>query len=276
MTYKQVVCKYSKKIAHATSSSQKEIINYLAFISKTDNTNILKNYDDEIEDKNIIKKIKKFAQKRAKHFPYEYITKEVFFYEYNFCIKKGVLIPRSESEILLGLAVDIIKKHDLNNAIDMCCGSGILGICLKKQIKHLNTTLSDISKKAIKLSVKNACNLQVGDDVKIIKSDLFDGIDESISFDICISNPPYIKDDYALPKNVQYEPKLALFGGNDGCDIIFALIKQCQKRNIRFLLCEIGYDQKELVNDFVKDISHKSISFYKDYSGFDRGFILEF
>jgi len=105
MTYKQAVCKYAKQISHATQSSQKEIINYLAFILKTDNTNILKNYDEEIE-KDTLKKIKKFAKKRAKHYPYEYIVKEVFFYEYNFAIKKGILIPRSESEILL-----VIQGH---------------------------------------------------------------------------------------------------------------------------------------------------------------------
>ena len=186
------------------------------------------------------------------------------------------MIPRSESEILLELAIDTIKKNNLKNIIDMCCGSGILGICLKKQITSTNITLSDISKKAIKLTTKNAHSLGVKNDVQIIKSNLFENISSAMTFDLCISNPPYIRDDYVLPKNVQYEPKLALFGGKDGCDIIFRLIQQCQQRKIRFLLCEIGYDQKEPIENFVKNISYKNISFYKDYSGFDRGFVLEF
>ena len=97
-------------------------------------------------------------------------------------------------------------------------------------------------------------------------------------FDMVISNPPYIADNYKLPLNVKYEPSNALFGGNIGDELLKDIIVQTKERDIKYLLCEMGYDQKSPLTKYINDIlsSFKSLEFYKDYDKFDRGFTLTY
>ena len=113
--------------------------------------------------------------------------------------------------------------------------------------------------------------------IKFIKSDLFTEIVESEKFDACVSNPPYIADDYKLPQNVKFEPSNALFGGNIGDELLKDIIRQCDQREIPYLICEMGYDQKKPLTKYVKDnFKYKSLEFYQDLEKFDRGFELYF
>jgi len=92
-----------------------------------------------------------------------------------------------------------------------------------------------------------------------------------------VSNPPYIAEDFLLESNVvDYEPKEALFGGRVGDELLKQIIVQAKARNIRFLACEMGYDQKEPILDFVNQLGVQSLTFYKDLAGFDRGFVIDF
>ena len=93
---------------------------------------------------------------------------------------------------------------------------------------------------------------------------------------MCISNPPYIADDYKLPTNVKHEPSNALFGGNIGDELLKELIIQVEKKNIKYLLCEMGYDQKKPLQEFLKQFDTQLIEFYQDYEKFDRGFTVKF
>ncbi|RUM71635.1 MAG: peptide chain release factor N(5)-glutamine methyltransferase, partial [Sulfurovum sp.] len=107
------------------------------------------------------------------------------------------------------------------------------------------------------------------------KSNLIDEVSEAV--ELVVSNPPYIAEDFLLESNViDYEPKEALFGGKRGDELLKKIIVDVKSRGIKWLACEMGYDQKESLSAFVNEVGVKSIQFYKDLAGFDRGFVIEF
>ena len=89
-----------------------------------------------------------------------------------------------------------------------------------------------------------------------------------------VSNPPYIANDYKIDLNLTFEPKEALFGGEVGDEILKDIIDITFQRKIKYLICEMGYDQKEKITNYLHEKNYKNLEFYKDYAGFDRGFIL--
>lgn len=107
------------------------------------------------------------------------------------------------------------------------------------------------------------------------KSSTKNTLDSSLDFDLVFSNPPYIADDYPLPPNVAYEPKCALFGGKKGSEVLESIITMCAKREIKFLACEMGYDQREILAPLLASSGYNA-EFYKDLSGLYRGFVARF
>ena len=143
-------------------------------------------------------------------------------------------------------------------------------------IEDIEIIAVDINDKALDLARKNAKKHQVEHKITFIKSDIFTNISEDSEFDMCISNPPYIANNYKLPTNVKYEPSNALFGGNIGDELLKDIITQTKQRDIKYLLCEMGYDQKKPLSNYLEQYKPKSVEFYKDFDKFDRGFVVEF
>jgi len=115
----------------------------------------------------------------------------------------------------------------------------------------------------------------LNEQIEIRKSNLIDEVPEAL--ELVVSNPPYIAEDFLLESNVvDYEPKEALFGGRVGDELLKQIILDVKSRDIKYLACEMGYDQKEPLQEFINEIGVKSIKFYKDLAGFDRGFVIEF
>lgn len=212
------------------------------------------------------------------HEPIEYITQKVSFYDWEFEISHGVLIPRPETEILVEKCDELIKKERIKNIFELGVGSGIISISLALLNPSVIITASDINPLALKLtqkniysfskfnpSLSNRINLYYGDVLQ--EKTFFD----AEHFDLWVSNPPYIANDYILPKNVAYEPKEALFAGERGDEILKKIIHLASKYRIPYLACEMGWDQKESIAQELKDF--KEIEFYKDLSGLNRGFI---
>ena len=142
-----------------------------------------------------------------------------YFYDRKFKVTKDVLSPRMETEELIYKVLEYIKKSkkDSFKILDLCTGSGIIAITLKKEIveKYTEIVASDISEKALSIAIENANNNNAN--ITFIKSDLFDNI--SGKFDLIISNPPYIsyKDKIIIKDSVlNYDPHLALFAEEDG------------------------------------------------------------
>lgn len=232
-------------------------------------------HDDEVllslQENEFFEKVNKLCS----GVPIQYLTNSQEFMGFNFYVDENVLIPQPDTEILVENVISIIKNLQKScqkeiTVLDLCTGSGIIGVCLKKYLQNVNVLSSDISSNALEIAKKNA-NLQ---NVKIdfIKSDLFENIDEK--FDVIVSNPPYIKTDKIneLSKEVKNEPRLALDGGQDGLDFYRRIIKESTNffRKTGYLALEIGYDQKEAVENLFKNFKYKEIKIFKDLSDIER------
>lgn len=236
----------------------------LKFYLNLNMTEILLKMDESLENPHkYFVLLKKFEDGTA----LEYITNKVSFLDDEFFIKKGVLIPRFETEILVKKVFEIAKNFKNPKICEIGFGSGIISLSLKKLLPNSKITATDISQTALEVARINAKNLNL--EVDFINTSYLDGIDEN--FDIIVSNPPYIKNDYALDKWVQNEPKEALFGGVKGYEILENIINLSKNRT-KILACEIGYDQKKPLNKILKQNGFEA-KFYKDLAGFDRGFL---
>ena len=152
--------------------------------------------------------------------PVRYILGEVDFMGLDFYIEEGVLIPRSDTEVLVEEVLKIIDKDKELKVCDLCSGSGAIGISLAHYRKNIMVDLIDFYEKPEKISKKNIVRNNLENKVKFIKSDLLkEPIKELKKYDIIVSNPPYIKEDVidTLMNDVKnYEPRTALSGGHSG------------------------------------------------------------
>lgn len=211
-------------------------------------------------------KIKRVCKKRIKGKPLSKIFKKAYFYGFEFYVNNNVLSCRQDTEILIELIEKNVDKK--SKILDMCCGSGCIGLSLNK-VGYENVSLCDISKKAIKVAKKNMKNLDCK--VNIIKSDMFNQI--SGKYDLIVSNPPYIpsKDILNLDKEVKnYDPKISLDGGEDGLKF-YKIIASKSKDFLNetgLLVLEIGYNQSHQVVDLLKE--NFDCEVYKDYGDNDR------
>ena len=189
-------------------------------------------------------------------------------------VDKRALIPRFETEII----VDYIIKSDLkkDKILDIGSGSGAISLSLGKNLPDSQVFGVDISEDALSLCNENKDNLNLTN-VNFMKSDLFDNISDT--FDIIVSNPPYIneKDYLALDKRLYHEPKLALYGGKDGLYFYKKIIEQANDylNDNAHLIFEIGYDQKDPINELLVKSDFKNIINLKDFNGFDRFIIAQ-
>lgn len=208
-------------------------------------------------------------ERRADHEPYEYIVGKVSFYDIELFINEGVLIPRPETEILIDKVSEIIEHNDIQNIVEIGVGSGAISIVLARKFPHLNIIATDLYEAPLKLAQKNIDHFGLSN-ITLIQSNLMDGVDTPI--DLVVSNPPYIADDFELEKNVEaYEPHTALFGGRVGDELLKQIIIDSQQHGVKYLACEMGYDQKEPLAKFLSENNINKYKFYQDLTGFDRG-----
>ena len=146
---------------------------------------------------------------------------------------------------------------------------------MARKFPKLNIVATDICEAPLRVAASNIKKYDLDKQVELRKSNLIDEVDEKV--ELVVSNPPYIAEDFLLESNViDYEPKEALFGGRVGDELLKQIILDVKERGIKYLACEMGYDQKEPIGSFVNKVGVKSIKFYKDLAGLDRGFIVEF
>ena len=232
-----------------------------------------------VYDKNEITKQEQWEyfvniEKLTKGIPLQHITHRQEFMKMDFYVDENVLIPRPDTEILVEEVINIANKIENPVILDLCTGSGAIGISIAKNVKDAKVYAIDISEKALEVAKKNAEALRVKQKVNFIKSDLFEKL-KKMKFDIIVSNPPYIKkeDINYLSEEVQKEPKIALDGGIDGLDFYRKIVKQgYEYLKLGSYLCfEIGFDQKIDVIEIIEN-ENKYIDTYckKDLYGNDR------
>lgn len=249
----------------------------MQYVLKIDRNKLIINKNDNV-DINKENEYKEYIEKIIKGKPVQYITNNQEFMKLNFYVDENVLIPQPDTEILVEKVIKSIDIMENIEILDMCTGSGCIGISLAKNIKNTKVTLVDISKEAIEIAKKNAIQNEVENKITFIQSDMFENVKGK--FDIIVSNPPYIKTDIiqTLDKQVQNEPHIALDGGEDGLDFYKILINEAHKylKKDGKIFLEIGYDQKQEVENLVKQSKHyKKIETIKDLSQNDRVIILE-
>lgn len=213
----------------------------------------------------------KLVDQRAKDIPIEYLTNRVSFYSEDFFIDYGALIPRPESELL----IDEVLKLPLGRGFTLAeigVGSGVLSIMISR-LTDAKVVATDISRDAIKIAKKNIELFSLQDKIELYHTSYLDGVNGD--FDIIISNPPYIKDALVLDKNLSYEPQNALYGGEVGNEILKEIVDLALKKRPKYLVCEMGYDQKDSMSRYFDTKDIKEYFFYKDLSGFDRGFVCQ-
>lgn len=276
ITIKEFVARNLAKLKTVTNIPKKEIELFIAHTLNLSHTQV-QIFDDRELTHEQVDILQPMIDKRSTSYPFEYITGLASFYSEEFLVEEGVLIPRPETELLIDEVLkllDEVKKETIK-IVEIGVGSGIISVMLAKLIPNAKILSLDINEKALALAKKNAIKHNVADRIEFRYSDLLSQVDEE--YDICVSNPPYIADDYILPKNVSFEPSNALFGGRVGDELLKNIIKQTESKNIKFLACEMGYDQKEPLGEFINSsFGKRELTFYQDYSGFDRGFVLKF
>ena len=264
-----------KKVLEKNNIEEASIISriLLEYVLKIDRNKLVINKDEEIEnnkENEYIGYIKEVAAGK----PVQYITNKQDFMGLSFFVDENVLSPQPDTEILVEEAIKYANQIKENvEILDMCTGSGCIGVALAKHVKNAKVTLVDISTKALEVAKKNAKENEVKEKVNFIQSDMFENIKSK--FDVIVSNPPYIKTKVIneLDLQVQNEPHLALDGGENGLKFYEILINEAPKylkENGKIFL-EIGYDQKKEVEELARNSKlYKEIETVKDLANNDR------
>ena len=214
--------------------------------------------------------------------PLSYVLGYESFYGYDFIVNEDVLIPRPETEELVGLVLSLFDEHFSEaqhvTVFDVATGSGAIGITLDLEEPRMDVIASDISSKAVDVALQNNEKLQ--GHVNFIIGNMLDPfIERDLHCDICVCNPPYIPSNEKMEHSVvDFEPHVALFGGKDGLKFyrdVFEKADQVLKEKA-FMAFEIGYDQRESLSQLAREyFPDAKIEVHKDMSGKDRMLTIE-
>ena len=218
-------------------------------------------------------RLEKMKERLANGEPWQYVIGKTEFYNRTYIVNKDVLIPRQETELV---CEQLLKRTSKGvEVLDLCCGSGVLGITVALE-KGAKVTLADVSKEALAVAKQNV-KLNKAKVQCIAESDMFAKFRNDY-FDVIVCNPPYVEHDVieTLDDSVKnYEPHLALDGGADGLDFYRTLAKEAHLHLNKngLLVLEIGYNQGEAVKALLEE--KYNVEVMKDYSGNDRIVIAE-
>lgn len=219
------------------------------------------------------------VERRATREPLQYILQSTEFMSLPFEVRRGVFVPRPETELLVEMAEAHLRTRPLDEpltALDLCCGSGIVGVSLAYRVPNLAVVAVDVAPDAVALSASNAERNGVADRVRVVEADAFaflEGMDARFTAVVC--NPPYIatRELAALPREVrEHEPMLALDGGQDGLDFYRRVIPLLARRLHAngFVMFEIGDAQADAISALLRKAGFRDVAVAKDYAGCDR------
>lgn len=233
------------------------------------------NNSTEIDDINQ-KKISEAMSKLLNYQPIQYVTGSAFFWKYYFHVDENVLIPRPETEELVKHIIDNVrssKKHeDKLKILDIGTGSGCIAISLKKELPNSEVYAIDSSEHAINVAKQNASKLEA--EINFVNSDVFSdhNLFENHSFDIIVSNPPYVTENEKqfMNKNVLlYEPKNAIFVSNEQPIIFYKRIADLSNKLLKpngHIWLEINPLYSEETEDYFKKNVNNNLSIYLDFN----------
>ena len=223
---------------------------------------------------NQLQKFREFIARRASGEPLQYITGHQEFFKLDFAVTPDVLIPRPETELIVEVALEILRPDQSARLLDIGAGSGCLAISILKELTNARAVAIDISESALKVALRNAERHGVMDRLRVIESDLFSAIASDDIFDLLVSNPPYVSEAElkSLQREVQYEPAAALAGGADGLATIRRILRDAPPFLCAggYLVFEIGFGQSESVEALVGARDWQMIEIRRDLQGIPR------
>ena len=274
MNYRECLFSAKKQMVEKNLSENAAMLLMMEITGK-ENHDLYVEFEDEISEEILKEFNEKFARLLTGE-PLQHILGYEYFYGHKFIVNEDVLIPRPETEELVANVLAYYDEFFNGQKVDVCdigTGSGAIAITLKKEEENFTVTASDISEKAVATAKRNAANLEA--DVNFLVGDMCEPlIENNIKVDILVSNPPYIPVDEEMEHSVKdFEPHVALFGGEDGLKfyrIIFERSKYLLKEK-SFMAFEMGYNQKENLTALAKQyFPNSKIEVIKDLSGKNR------
>lgn len=274
MNYRERLLSAKKEMVKRDLSENAAMLLMMEITGK-ENHDLYMEFEDEIPEE-ILNEFNEKYERLLTGEPLQHILGYEYFYGHKFIVNEDVLIPRPETEELVANILAYYDEFFEGQKVDVCdigTGSGAIAITLKKEEDNFTVTASDISELAVKTAKKNAENLEA--DVNFLIGDMCEPlIDNNIKVDILVSNPPYIPQDEEMEHSVKdFEPHVALFGGEDGLKfyrIIFERSKYLLKEK-SFMAFEMGYNQKENLTALAKEyFPNSKIEVLKDMSGKNR------
>lgn len=271
--------------------SELEVSLLLADLLNIDRTTLLL-AEDRTLDAGQREKFERNILRRLQREPLAYIVEEKEFWSLPFKVSKDVLIPRPETELLIEITLKTVKSLFKNpdeqtmKILDLGTGSGIIAVVLALELPAAAVTAIDLSCNALKVAKHNAKRHGVAERIHFINCDWFGGISPRAEYDLVVANPPYITRDIIekpfgetceslQPEVGNYEPHLALDGGERGIQSIIRIVEDLGKRlkSGGWFFMEIGADQAEDVSGIFREIAqYKTIAIHNDYAGLPRVF----
>ena len=220
--------------------------------------------------------VKRASQKE----PIPYLVGKTEFYSLELDITPDCMIPRPETELLAERAIEFLRTRSGKQFVcDLCTGSGCIAVAIARNYPDCQIIATDISDAALTVAARNIEKHRLKDRIKLLCGDLFDPIMPQLDadkFDLIVCNPPYVSaaEFEKLDKNVKdYEPKLALFAGDDGLDIYRRIIERVEQflKPDAVLMLEIGYNQGPTVRELLEQVRiFAEITIEKDIHDSDR------
>ena len=227
-------------------------------------------------DENCSHNFLKFIEKRISGEPLQYILGEWSFMGFDFKVGRGVLIPRDDTEVVVNLCIDFLENRTDKKTVDLCSGSGAIAVALDK-ILGAKVTAVEIDETAFSYLETNV--KENNSSVKPVMADALEICDTFADgeLDLIVSNPPYIKsaDIETLQKEVQLEPRLALDGGEDGCDFYREIVSRWSRKLKKggALAFELGENQADAVKALMAEQGFSDFKISLDFGGVQRAII---
>lgn len=278
-TYNQLIHEYHRKFMEKGLSP--EVVKAFLFeLCNEYDVNLYLDMDKEADER-IARRFNEGIIRIMNDEPMNYVLGYSYFYGYKFIVNKDVLIPRPETEELVGLILSKYDEYFKGEKIKLCdvgTGSGAIAIALKKEEDNLEVYASDISSEALEVAKTNARNNEC--EIHFMLGSMLEPyIQNDIKVNILVSNPPYIKTSETIESSVyDYEPHIALFGGPDGLKFyrdIFSNASKILSEN-GLLFFEMGYDLKDGLIMLAKEYFPESeYEVFKDINGKNRMFMVK-
>ena len=268
------------------SEARRDAALLLGFVLNKNRAFLIANDDYNLSEAEF-QRFARLIKRRAAGEPVQYLTGKQEFYGLDFEVNENVLIPRPETEILVEAAINVLREKENPRFCDVGTGSGCIPVSILKNIANATAVAIDVSHEALTTARRNAEKHGVSDRIEFLESDVFEIFKNPKSeirnpqlFDVIVSNPPYIpnKDLPGLPREVrEYEPHVALFGGDIGTEIVGRLLKEAHRYLIEdgYLMFEIGFTQGEAVQAMIDSKVWDLREILDDLQGIPRIVVLQ-